>query len=676
MESIAKSLCLNGCLCLICRFYWIGNTELLLVTLHGVELYEVSLERRLLKFLKFQSLPLTWFNFCVRANILVASSYPVAKSLSVFWVRPSSSGSSSSSAVAAAITKLPKIELTATTTSMATAASSSSPTPPPSSSSSSSGVIQQIRDRDVHILTLYGTQTFVCVSEATRSCQGGNRSLLHLFLVSKDLGTVQRTHVLCVPTPSASSHFAINVLDNLVVVHQQVTAVPDMAGAESGSGSSSMAAVFDVALPGQSDGHVVFHDPVARGVKITTAAAGDPETPYPDDNRLAPAINSANWVSFYPDVVVDAKQGLMWRLTPVLDVSDLKAGLVVPPGEGPESADASQNPACNLAHLAQCLLHRVGGRRVLTQILLWWCRRPRGGDLQSLGKAFDAINSVGATAPANSVPDQECLYNELFSPLLEDLSSTTVASATRVSKPETRRAKLTAQLLEYLRSLQEHRKRPRNQVRPTQRSQQKHYEEQLLEMVVNLLVQNGSWYQIHQLLQYHVLDDSVHLACILLSLQNAYPPSEQLALDMLCRLTAADSGQSSSGSAGKEQVCEVLLQEGKVLAALQYALSPSPPGHEGAPSIIASAPQGGPGTVPARRFLEAASALLPEQRETFVCVYRVLAEKRLLDRSCKPYAAVYESHFGTKPTWGVPDVELSAEMALLDNNADPVETVS
>ena len=57
-------------------------------------------------------------------------------------------------------------------------------------------------------------------------------------------------------------------------------------------------------------------------------------------------------------------------------------------------------------------------------------------------------------------------------------------------------------------------------------------------MVINLLIHNNRFYQLHQFLQYHVIADSVPVACQLLSLEQRYPPAGQLALDMLKRLNS------------------------------------------------------------------------------------------------------------------------------------------
>ena len=80
------------------------------------------------------------------------------------------------------------------------------------------------------------------------------------------------------------------------------------------------------------------------------------------------------------------------------------------------------------------------------------------------------------------VLDEADLYTNLFCPLLEELGNMRANLKRIISF-----------ILEYIRSLEE------EQI-PVQ-----HF---LNELLINLLVQNGSWYQLHQLLQYHVIADS------------------------------------------------------------------------------------------------------------------------------------------------------------------------
>jgi len=79
----------------------------------------------------------------------------------------------------------------------------------------------------------------------------------------------------------------------------------------------------------------------------------------------------------------------------------------------------------------------------------------------------------------------------------------------------------------------------------------------IYEVVIHLLVRNNRYFQLHQFIQYHVISDSFHVACQLLSLEKIYPPAYQLALDMLKRSCP-------------EQIIEVLLTKGQVVQALRF----------------------------------------------------------------------------------------------------------
>jgi hypothetical protein len=82
---------------------------------------------------------------------------------------------------------------------------------------------------------------------------------------------------------------------------------------------------------------------------------------------------------------------------------------------------------------------------------------------------------------------------------------------------------LVAVLLEYIRSLHEHNIRVHRC---------------FYTAVISALTQCSPprYYQLHQLLQYHVLDDSVEVAMKVLALKTDYPPAAQQGIDMLHRL--------------------------------------------------------------------------------------------------------------------------------------------
>ena len=140
--------------------------------------------------------------------------------------------------------------------------------------------------------------------------------------------------------------------------------------------------------------------------------------------------------------------------------------------------------------------------------------------------------------PSKVILDEADIYTNLMSPLLE-MATLNDGSVTI--------KKVVAIVIEYLRSLEE------RQI-PAQ-----HF---LHELLINLLVRSGQFYQLHQFLQYHIISDSKPLACLLLSLEAVFPAALQLALDMLSRLKTSH-----------EEIVEILLSKKKVISALMYAKS-------------------------------------------------------------------------------------------------------
>ena len=223
--------------------------------------------------------------------------------------------------------------------------------------------------------------------------------------------------------------------------------------------------------------------------------------------------------------MIDANAGLMWHLK--LKILPLKV----------EEALSS----LEMPRLMSFLLQRQGAKNVLLDTFLEWCKH-HSTDLNAIGLSFDKINreyrlyidqqlapsvalpasvfsskgdtfsncSTSYPMPSKVVLDQADIYTNILSPLLELATLDQSISIKRVI----------AIVIEYLRSLSE------RQI-PAQ-----HF---LYEILINLFVRSNQWYQLHQLLQYHIIADTKPLACILLSLEAVYPASLQLAMDMLSR---------------------------------------------------------------------------------------------------------------------------------------------
>eukprot|EP00028_Trichosphaerium_sp_Am-I-7-wt_P003765 CAMPEP_0168539868 /NCGR_PEP_ID=MMETSP0405-20121227/22105_1 /TAXON_ID=498012 /ORGANISM="Trichosphaerium sp, Strain Am-I-7 wt" /LENGTH=410 /DNA_ID=CAMNT_0008569555 /DNA_START=563 /DNA_END=1792 /DNA_ORIENTATION=+ len=131
----------------------------------------------------------------------------------------------------------------------------------------------------------------------------------------------------------------------------------------------------------------------------------------------------------------------------------------------------------------------------------------------------------------------------------------------------------------------------------------------LYELLINLLVNAERYYQLRQFLQYHVISDSMHVACQLLSLENSYPPAYQLALDMLKRLSKTETKVL-------DQLVDILLIKGQVLQALRFVKT-----HK-IPAV-------------AKRFLERAKMLNDDT--LFYMVYNYFKARKELNDSCSEY---------------------------------------
>jgi len=271
-----------------------------------------------------------------------------------------------------------------------------------------------------------------------------------------------------------------------------------------------------------------------------------------DSGYSQPLPYSPSWVIFRPAVLVDARIGNMWTLQLKLDQA-----------QGGEPLT-----------MVKLLLNREVGKPPLLR-LLRSCLASTTLSLATLGQLLAQVvtalqlHLTQASPPPTVVVDQPDLFTHLF--------STSSAHDIPVSR-------LQAGLVELLLCLASHSISPRQFFH---------------ELLINLAVKSGKFYQLHQMLQYGVLADSKPVACLLLSLESAYRPARQLALDMMARLGTAT-----------EEMIEIFLAEGKLISALQLVR---------AHGLVDS--------VSARKFLEAAEKT--EDRMLFFNVFSFFEERNL-----------------------------------------------
>ena len=174
-----------------------------------------------------------------------------------------------------------------------------------------------------------------------------------------------------------------------------------------------------------------------------------------------------------------------------------------------------------------------------------------GATVSAPAQAAGAGSVADAEAEAESDPviNQVEFYHSVLMPLQDQHAADNERAAQREGDKEAgllSTSYLVAILLEYIRSLHEHNIRVHRC---------------FYTAVLSALTQCSPprYYQLHQLLQYHVLDDSTEVAMKVLALKDHYPPAAQQGIDMLHRL-----GQHND-------VVEVLLDD------RQVGHSPPPP---------------------------------------------------------------------------------------------------
>ncbi|ODN05239.1 hypothetical protein Ocin01_01457, partial [Orchesella cincta] len=460
----------------ILGFIWISGNEILFVTKVGIELFQVYPEKRCLKECQFTLIGL----HSVENNILVVSS--PGGIIQPFQLKPGN------------IYKFQKLDIDQTTA-----------TPQR----------ERLNERDMSIVSLYNQTAVLVLRHRPKSstCSGAE---IDVYPLNREKAT-SKSHVLKLDT---SGCFAINVIDNLIIVHHQ---------------ASKASMLFDVHLSGAYDGFC----------------------------QLAPIQN------LMPDKI----------------------------------------------RLVEFLLQRSNGKRQLLQLLQNTILSPTFPELDLVGGVLDKLNEnyqsfldvemqnqmslpvsgkTDVLVPKGSIlVDQQDLYTNIFSnfPNCETVTDRYIVFV----------------LTEYIRSLTQYRI-------PVQ-----HY---IYELVIHAMVRQKAFYQLHQFLQNYVVNDSKHLACLLLSLEGEYPAAYQLALDMLKRLSNAN-----------DLIVEVLINKQKIIPALRFVQSCERTD-----------------TISARKFLDA--AMRHSDKSVFYAVYKFFEERNLRLRGVPTFEPselcdIYVQHFQT-----------------------------
>ncbi|XP_052280303.1 regulator of MON1-CCZ1 complex-like isoform X2 [Dreissena polymorpha] len=443
---------------------------------------------------------------------------------------------------------------------------------------------QSLLERDVTMAYIYGQLYIIVLRHQPRPGAVGAEVVLYMVPQQKCSfvweSPAKKTNVLKL---EMSGRFAINVVDSLVVVHHQ---------------ASKTSVIFDIQLDGDSDGFVTNHFPVVSPLPIKPFKMYLPTLNIQqgqDKMEYNCELYSANWIVFQPNIVIDAKLGCLWsvelKLEPLVTMIPDKCRLVK------FLLQRQKSKVVILDVFRQMLMPGMQvGLPVISRIL----DMLNDGYMQYLDQEIQAlaIEPSSQQDPRDRVIiDQSDMYTNVFA-VFEDNSKIPYKFKVAV-------------LIEYIRSLSQ-------RDIPVQ-----HY---VYELLINTLVHNNCFYQLHQFLQYHVLSDSKPLACLMLSLETEYPPAHQLALDMLTRLATAN-----------EEIIEVLLSKNQLLPAVRFIRK-----------------AGITDTVSSRKFLEAAMNTLDKQ--LFFTVFKFFQQRNIRLRGspvfhpgehCEIYVKHFEELFGT-----------------------------
>uniref|UniRef100_A0A674A991 Regulator of MON1-CCZ1 n=1 Tax=Salmo trutta TaxID=8032 RepID=A0A674A991_SALTR len=168
----------------ILGFCWTNWNEIVFITDQGIEFYQVLPDKRSLKLLKSQSVNVNWYMYCPETAVILLSTTAQGNVLQPFAFK---SGTMS---------KMPKFEIELPVV------------PKPAK--------LNLTERDIAVATIYGQLYVMYLKHHSRTTDSPCAEVV-LYQLPRE-GSCKKTNVLKLNT---TGKFALNVVDNLVVVHHQ-----------------------------------------------------------------------------------------------------------------------------------------------------------------------------------------------------------------------------------------------------------------------------------------------------------------------------------------------------------------------------------------------------------------------------------------------------------------------
>ncbi|OWK01658.1 hypothetical protein Celaphus_00017658 [Cervus elaphus hippelaphus] len=355
-----------------------------------------------------QNINVNWYMYCPEGSVILLSTTVLGNVLQPFYFR------------AGTMSKLPKFEIEL-------------PAAPKSTKLS-------LSERDIAMATIYGQLYVLFLRHHSRTSNSTGAEVV-LYHLPRE-GACKKMHILKL---NRTGKFALNVVDNLVVVHHQDT---------------ETSVIFDIRLRGEFDGSVTLHHPVlpARSIQPYQIPAAGP----------AP-VTSQSPVPCY-------LWNLQVKLQPIVNLLPDKGRLV---------DFLLQRKECKVVILSVCSQMLTESDRATLPVIATVFDKLN----QEYKKYLDAEQSYTMAVEAGQSRSGPLLRRPVRTQAVVDQSDMyTHVLSVFTEKKEMPHKFVIAVLMEYIRSL--------NQFQITVQ----HY---LHELVIKTLVQHNLFYMLHQFLQYH-----------------------------------------------------------------------------------------------------------------------------------------------------------------------------
>ncbi|CAJ0578715.1 unnamed protein product, partial [Mesorhabditis spiculigera] len=333
----------------------------------------------------------------------------------------------------------------------------------------------KLLERDVAVASIYGAVYVLALRYSTRDSTASD---LLMYRLPTDLNAVpQLRYTLSL---GLTGMFGIHVIDNMVIVHHQL---------------SKSSLVFDVGMQPNSTSHQPFLKTSLIAAPRLCTVSGQP-----------PALYTPSWVMFAPNIVIDPTLGIFASLAVKPELAEIDDTV----SRFRFLMNRSNQKKTILSELTVAIKENKLTVRQLKSIL------------ETITEKF-VVAQIPVLKPSEPVKGQLLVEDvQLLCINQEEMMNVFVALREEATVSDTR---LASTLLAYVSILQSH----GLNINPY-----------LLEILVNTLIGANEYAKLHQLLSYKVIEDSKPMAFLLLGFEAKYPPLFQSGVDMLAREGAHD----------------------------------------------------------------------------------------------------------------------------------------